>query len=288
MKLPEINQKTAKKEIVNFIKEIKYKTSADGIVIGLSGGIDSTLVAYLLKEAIGSENIYSYHLATLTTPKEDTLHARLVAKLLDIEYKEINIDTISEEFLNLASDKSGNEFDSKSNNKFDSKSSNEFNKNNKNKIAEGNLKARIRMSLLYYFANLKNCLVAGTGNKSELLIGYFTKYGDGGCDFEPIGDMYKTQVKELAKSLNIPEEIIEKPPRAGLWENQIDEDEIGLTYEVLDQLLYLIVDKKLTDEAILNELNVFLSDINMVKDRITNNKHKLHSPPSPFKNEKLF
>lgn len=269
MKLPKIDPKLAKEEIVNFIREMSKKTNTDGFIIGLSGGLDSTVVAYLLKEAVGNEKIYSYHLASSSTPKEDTLHARLVAELLNINFREINIDSISDEFLNLAS--SGDV----SNNKDVPN-----NEHNPNEATKGNLKARIRMTLLYYFANLKNCLVAGTGNRSELLIGYFTKYGDGACDFEPIGDIYKTQLKKLAKSWNIPDEIIIKPPRAGLWENQTDESEIGISYNVLDLLLYLIVDKKLNDEDILKEMKVSVLEIIMVREKIANNEHKLHSPPT--------
>ena len=266
--LAKTDSKIAKEEIVNFIKDIKNKTNADGVIIGLSGGIDSTIVVYLLKEAIGSENIYSYHLTTSTTPKEDTEHARLVAKLLNIEYKEINIESISNEFLNLAN----NSVNSLAN----------VNSNLENKVAEGNLKARIRMSLLYYFANLKNSIVVGNSNRSELLIGYFTKYGDGACDFEPIGDIYKTQLKKLAKSLKIPEEIVNKPPRAGLWENQTDEDEIGFSYEILDQLLYFIVDKKLSNEDILKEMDISSDKIDNIRNKIAKNQHKLYFPPSPF------
>lgn len=269
MMLPKINSEVVKEKIVNFIREIVNESDTDGIVIGLSGGIDSTVVAFLLKEAIGNDKIYSYHLYSSTTPKEDTEHARLVSEILDINYKEIDIDTITSEFLDLADDNGV---------------SNSF----ENKSAEGNFKARIRMSMLYYFANMKNCLVAGTGNKSELLIGYFTKYGDGACDFEPIGDIYKTQLRKLAKSWNIPDVIINKPPRAGLWIGQTDEDEIGLTYDVLDQLLYLIIDKNLTNEEILKEMNSSNMEINKVRDKISNNQHKLQFPPSPFEKNKLF
>ena len=269
MMLPKINSEVVKEKIVNFIREIVNESDTDGIVIGLSGGIDSTVVAFLLKEAIGNDKIDSYHVYSSTTPKEDTEHARLVSEILDINYKEIDIDTITSEFLDLADDNGV---------------SNSF----ENKSAEGNLKARIRMSMLYYFANMKNCLVAGTGNKSELLIGYFTKYGDGACDFEPIGDIYKTQLRKLAKSWNIPDVIINKPPRAGLWIGQTDEDEIGLTYDVLDQLLYLIIDKNLTNEEILKEMNSSNMEINKVRDKISNNQHKLQFPPSPFEKNKLF
>jgi len=281
MKLPEIDPKIVKKEIISFIKEIKNRSNSFGVVIGLSGGIDSTIVAYLLKEAIGNENVYSYHLASSSTPKEDTEHARLIAKLLNVGYREIDIDGISHEFLSLANDNNLANNDNIENNLANNIPSLE------NKTTEGNLKARIRMCLLYYFANLKNCLVSGTGNKSELLIGYFTKYGDGACDFEPIGDIYKTQLMKLAKSWGIPKEIIDKPPRAGLWENQTDEDEIGFSYEVLDQLLLLITDKKLKNVDILKEMDISSSEIDSVRDKIANNEHKLHSPPSPFENKKI-
>lgn len=282
MILPEIDSKIAKNEIINFIRKIANETNTKEMVLGLSGGIDSTVVAYLLTEAIGKDNIYSYHLISSTTPKEDTEHARLVANNLDIFYEEISIDSISDEFLNL-SKKVLNNNSNNSNVELNRASNIES-----NKFAEGNLKARIRMSFLYYFANLKNALVVGTGNKSELLIGYFTKYGDGACDFEPIGDIYKTQLKKLATVWNIPKKIINKPPRAGLWENQSDEDEIGITYDILDQLLYLIVDKELKNNDILDKMDVSSSEIAMVRNKISINEHKLYSPPSPFDNKKLF
>lgn len=269
MKFPEIDSELVKDEITTFIKNILDKAGADGIVIGLSGGIDSSVVAFLLKEAIGKNNVYSYHLHSSTTPKEDTEHARAMSKLLDIYYKEINIDTITNEFLSLAKDDNASDI-------------------SEDLASEGNLKARIRMTMLYYFANMKNCLVAGTGNKSELLIGYFTKYGDGACDFEPIGDIYKTQLRKLAKEWNIPDEIIDKPPRAGLWIGQTDEDEIGLTYDVLDKLLYLLIDKQLEDADILEEVNISKLTLVDLKNRINNNEHKLEFPPSPFEEKKLF
>jgi NAD+ synthase len=280
--LPKIDSKIVKQEIIDFIKDLHDKTGTDGFVVGLSGGIDSTVVAYLLKEAVGKDKIYSYHLNSSTTPKEDIEHARLVAKLLDISYREIAIDSITEEFLNITSSSLDND------SKMSKIDSNDVKDISQIKAAEGNVKARIRMVILYYFANLKNCLVAGTGNKSELLIGYFTKYGDGACDFETIGDIYKTQLRILAKDWNIPNEIIEKPPRAGLWLDQTDENEIGLTYDILDELLYLIVDEKLSNDGILMKMNISSSEIDSVRKKIANNKHKLQFPPSPFEDKKLF
>lgn len=286
--LPKIDSKSAKKKIIDFIRNLRDETDVNGFIIGLSGGIDSTIVAYLLTEAVGKDKVYSYHLNSSTTPIEDTNHARIVAKLLDISYNEIAIDNLTDEFLNITSNYSSDDLsrdfiDSNKNNIINSQS-----KVHQNKAAEGNAKARIRMIILYYFANLENCLVVGTGNRSELLIGYFTKYGDGICDFEPIGDIYKTQLKILANDWNIPIEIIEKPPRAGLWLNQTDEDEIGFNYDVLDELLNFIVDEKLSNDEILKEMNISSSEIDEIRKKIDNNKHKLQIPPSPFEDKKLF
>ncbi|RBQ22994.1 putative NH(3)-dependent NAD(+) synthetase [Candidatus Methanobinarius endosymbioticus] len=300
--LAKIDSEFVKQKIIDFIKEIYNKTGTDGFIIGLSGGIDSTVVAYLLKEAVDNDKVYSYHLFSSTTPKEDTEHARLIANLFDLHYDEISIDNLTDEFLNLSLNSSNPDFNSSLNSNLSSKLSSNFNSHFKsnediginlseNKTAEGNVKARIRMIILYYFANLRNCLVAGTGNRSELLIGYFTKHGDGACDFEPIGDIYKTQLKKLAKDWNIPDEIINKPPRAGLWTNQTDEDEIGLSYEVLDELLYLIVDKKLNNEDILDiseKMKINSSEIDNIRKKIANNQHKLQCPPTPFEDKKLF
>ncbi|WP_461462751.1 NAD+ synthase [Methanobrevibacter sp.] len=268
-KLPKLNSQKVKDEISLFIQDKVSKSHSEGIVIGLSGGIDSTVAAYLAKETIGSENVFGIHMFSSTTPQEDTDHARLMAKLLDIEYKEVNIDSISSEFIDIASE-NGSDY-----------TADDF------KLADGNLKARIRMCLLYYFANLKNYLVIGTGNRSELLIGYFTKYGDGGCDMEPIGDIYKSQIRELAHEWEIPYEIIIKPPRAGLWPGQTDEDEIGLSYELLDNLLYMIIDEDLTNKEIRSQLDISDDEINTIRNKIINNRHKVQIPESPIVSNKI-
>ncbi|MDR0900903.1 MAG: NAD+ synthase [Methanobrevibacter sp.] len=286
MLIEKLEAHKTKKGIIRFIREIAKKSNTNSFVIGLSGGLDSSVVAYLLKEAIGSENIKGYHLYSETTPKEDTKHAKEIATLLKIEYKEIAIDSISKDFLNI--------LDSLD---IIKKETNHLNENKskiaEEKIAEGNLKARIRMSILYYFANMNNSLVAGTGNKSELLIGYFTKYGDGACDIEPIGHIYKSQLQELAKDWGIPEEIIAKPPRAGLWEDQSDEEEIGFSYEVLDLLLQMIVDEKKDNREmrkLLEELAIPLeiTEINSIRKKIAINQHKTEIPPNPNTEKLLF
>ena len=207
--IPELNCEKTKDSIVEFIKSKVSESKTDGIVIGLSGGIDSTLSAYLSCEAVGKDNVFGITLPSATTPTEDTIHGTEIAQILGIPHEEIPIDGILDEYLSLT------QLDN-------------------NDLAIGNLKARIRMSIIYYYANQKNYLVCGTGNKSEILIGYFTKHGDGACDMEPIGDLYKTDVFRLSEYLNIPTDIITKPPRAGLWDNQTDEAEIGMSYDLLD------------------------------------------------------
>ncbi|MBO6123264.1 MAG: NAD+ synthase [Methanobrevibacter sp.] len=256
--IPELNLKKTKNDIVNFIQSKVDESNTDGIVLGLSGGIDSTLAAYLAFEALGKDKLYGIVLPSNTTPAEDTVHGIEVAQKLGIDYKEIPIDSILDEYLSLT----GLE---------------------ESRLAVGNLKARIRMSIIYYYANANNYLVSGTGNRSEILIGYFTKHGDGACDIEPIGDLYKTDVYKLAKYLNIPSEVISKPPRAGLWNNQTDEEEIGMSYDLLDQILYLYSEKDLKESEIADKLSIPIDDVNMIITKFIRSQHKSKVPESPKK-----
>jgi NAD+ synthase len=224
----------------------------------LSGGIDSTLIAYLACEAVGNDNVFGIVMPSATTPPEDKVHGIEIAQNLDIDYKEVAIDSILDEYLSRT----------------------QLEKDN---LAIGNLKARIRMSIIYYYANAKNYLVSGTGNRSEILIGYFTKHGDGACDMEPIGDLYKTEVYKLSEFLNIPKEIIKKPPRAGLWANQTDEDEIGMSYDLLDEILYLYSEKDMDDTKIAEKLDISADDVNMIINKIIRSEHKSKVPEIPKK-----
>jgi NAD+ synthase len=227
-------------------------------VVGLSGGIDSTLIAYLACEAVGKDNVFGIVMPSATTPPEDKVHGIEIAKHLGIDYSEVAIDSILNEYLSLT----------------------QLEKDN---LAIGNLKARIRMTIIYYYANAKNYLVSGTGNRSEILIGYFTKHGDGACDMEPIGDMYKTEVYKLSEFLNIPKEIIKKPPRAGLWANQTDEDEIGMGYDLLDEILYLYSEKDMDSTQIAEKLDISADDVNMIINKIIRSEHKSKVPEIPKK-----
>ena len=256
--IPKLDCEKTKEDIVNFIKSKVCESKTDGIVVGLSGGIDSTLIAYLACEAVGKENVFGLIMPSTTTPTEDKIHGTEIAARLGISYKEIAIDGILNEFLSVSQLDDDN-------------------------LAIGNLKARIRMSIIYYFANHKNYLVSGTGNKSEILIGYFTKHGDGACDMEPIGDLYKTDVFELSRFMGVPPEIIDKPPRAGLWNNQTDEAEIGMSYDLLDKILYLYTEKDEENEKIAEDLDISVDDVDMIINKIIRNEHKSKVPECPLK-----
>ena len=258
--IPKINLDESKKNIVEFVQNKVSQANADGLVVGLSGGIDSTLAAFIACEAVGSENVFGLIMPSTTTPTEDKLHGTEIAQLLGMDYEEIAIDSILNEFLSVTQIK-------------------------KDELAIGNLKARIRMSVSYFYANSKNYLVCGTGNKSEILIGYFTKHGDGACDIEPIGDLYKTDVYQLAEYMDVPQKILDKPPRAGLWNNQTDEDEIGMAYELIDKILYLNLEKALSIDKIADDLDISVDSVNMIINRVNRNEHKSKVPESPKKVE---
>lgn len=256
--IPELNLEKTKNDIVNFIQTKVSESNTNGVIVGLSGGIDSTLAAYLACEALGKDKVFGIIMPSTTTPTEDKIHGITIAQKLGIDYKEIAIDSILNEYLSMTQLEEDN-------------------------LAIGNLKARIRMSIIYYYANAKNYLVSGTGNKSEILIGYFTKYGDGACDIEPIGDLYKKEVYELAKLLEVPQEIIDKPPRAGLWNNQTDEEEIGMGYDLIDQILYLYTEENVEDAEIADKLSIPIDDVNMIITKVIRSKHKSKVPESPKK-----
>ncbi|MCS7121830.1 MAG: NAD+ synthase [Archaeoglobaceae archaeon] len=203
------------KRIEEFIREKVRNANAKGVVFGLSGGVDSTVVAYLCKRALKKDEILALIMPEEgVTSKEDLEDAVFVAETLEIKYKIIEIS----DFVKMLVEKLGEG----------------------RRMSVANLKPRIRMIMNYYYANELNYLVVGTSNKSEIMIGYFTKFGDGAADFMPIGDLYKTEVWELAKFLGVPEKIIRKKPTAGLWVGQTDEDEIGMSYFELDEILKAI------------------------------------------------
>jgi len=244
-------EKTVEK-LINFIRDVVKRANANGVVVGLSGGIDSSVVATLCTKALGKDRVLGVIMPERDSNPRDVEHAKMVAEKLGIKYIVSDITDVLKAF-GAGGYVPTREFD---------------------RIADGNLKARIRMCILYYFANKRNLLVAGTSNKSELYMGYGTKYGDLGSDFLVIGNLFKSEVRELARYLGVPQEIIDKPPSAGLWKGQTDEDELGITYELLDKILERI-EKGEDKEKISKNLNVPLSQVEEILNRIEANKHKL-------------
>lgn len=225
-----------------WLVESVRKAGASGTISGLSGGIDSAVVAVLAKEA---ELDHRSLFIDIESAEQDFEDAKTVAEKFFIPLQYIQLTGA----FNALKEALGEA----------------------NHIAVANLKPRLRMVALYYFANAENRLVLGTSNKSELMVGYFTKYGDGGSDLLPIGSLYKTQVRKLAQHLGIPEKIINKPPSAGLWEGQTDEEELGITYEQLDRVLDAIEtgDTSEVDKQLLSK----------VEKMIKLSEHKRHTPP---------
>lgn len=198
-----------KERIVAWLKRELQQARAEGFVVGLSGGVDSSTVAALCLQAAPGRVL------GIILPCEsaggDAEDARRVAAHFGLPVEFLDLIPVYRAFLKILPEGTP--------------------------IARANLKPRLRMSALYFFANSKNYLVAGTGNKSELFMGYFTKYGDGGVDLLPLGDLLKSEVRALAKVLGVPQDIVEKPPSAGLWPGQTDEGEMGISYAELDRLL---------------------------------------------------
>ncbi len=197
--------------ITRFIRKEVKKRNARVVVVGISGGIDSAVTASLAAKALGPDKVFGLVLPdSSVTPKRDTRHALELARLLKIRYKTIELKTIRRYLLQRLPN---------------------------NKLARGNLLVRLRMSLIYYYAAILNGIVLGTGDKSEMSLGYFTKYGDGAADLLPLADLYKTQVRALAQYLSIPNEIINKESSARLWKGHTAEGELGLSYDDIDLIL---------------------------------------------------
>ena len=234
--------------ITDFIKTYVDNSRCKGLVIGLSGGIDSAVVAALCKKALGNQKVKCVFMPDESTPKLDYKHQELFAKNFDLNCKVKDITSIVKNFEDESITKT-------------------------DKYALANIKARTRMIFLYEYANMSKSLVCGTSNKSELLVGYFTKYGDGGVDLMPIGDLYKTQVWELAKHLKIPKELISKPPTAGLWKDQSDEKELKMDYKTLDIILSGL-ERKIDLEDIAKSANVRKSEVQRIKQMRIDSQHK--------------
>jgi NAD+ synthase len=251
--------KTAK-SIERFIADYVKAARADGgVVMGLSGGLDSAVVAALCAKALGGSRVLGLILPGASTPNEDVEDAAAHARVLGIEHQTFNIEPIVERYMQFLP---GGD-------------------NDNNKVARGNLTARTRMSVLYHHAYVGRRLVAGTSDKSEISIGYFTKFGDGGADITPIAGLYKTQVRELGRYLKVPNAILQKKSSPRLWADHTAEDEIGMGYETLDPILYMLLDRKKTAQEAAAALGVPVDRVKRVQAMVAKSAHKRAMPAAP-------
>ena len=247
----DLNLKDVHNELVKFLRENFKKAGFSKAVLGLSGGIDSALVAYLLRDALGKENVLAIMMPYKSSNPDSLNHAKLVVEDLKINAKTIEITDMIDAYFK--------------------------NEKEASSLRMGNKMARERMSILFDYSSKENALVVGTSNKTEIYLGYSTQFGDSACALNPIGDLYKTNIWDLSRYLKIPNELIEKKPSADLWEGQTDEQEMGLTYKEADQVLYRMLEENKTVKEILAEgFNKDLVD-NILK-RMNRSEYKRRMP----------
>ena len=247
----DLNLKEVHNELVEFLRESFKKAGFSKAVLGLSGGIDSALVAYLLRDALGKENVLAIMMPYKSSNPDSLNHAKLVVEDLKINSKTIEITDMIDAYFK--------------------------NEKEASSLRMGNKMARERMSILFDYSSKENALVVGTSNKTEIYLGYSTQFGDSACALNPIGDLYKTNIWDLSRYLKIPNELIEKKPSADLWEGQTDEQEMGLTYKEADQVLYRMLEENKTVEEVLAEgFNKDLVD-NIVR-RMNRSEYKRRMP----------
>ena len=240
--------------IDKFLREQLEKNKSEGIILGLSGGIDSAVLAYLCKRSLKEKTLALIMPDTEITPKYETEDALKMISLTGIPYKLIDINPIVKEYSMYLEP---------------------------NDWAKGNLRARVRTNILYYYANAKNYLVLGSSDRSEHLIGYFTKFGDGAADLVPIISLYKLQVRKLAEYLKVPQNVIEKKSSAHLWKNHEAEKEIGVSYEEIDSILYCLFDKKLSINETADNTQIDKSTVEKVYNLHINSQHKRDTAQKP-------
>ncbi len=244
--------------ISNFIRTYLEKANASGVIVGLSGGLDSSVVATILASALGSSKVLALIMPTYFTPKEDIRDALELASRLGVETMYIEIDDIVNQYIKKIG----------------------FNEV-QDKMAVANLRARVRMTLLYLLANKRNYLVAGTSDKSEYILGFFTKYGDGAADLFIISHIYKTQLRRFARWLGLPDRIAYKPSSPQLYPGHKLLDELPADYDILDPIMYALFDLRISKDRVVEEFNYPKGLVDFVVDRYLKNKHKRERIPSP-------
>lgn len=247
-----INTDVAIQILTGFIRSEVTRVGFSRAVVGLSGGIDSALSCVLAVEALGKENVLAVRMPYKLSSPESLAHAELLIEQLEIPSKTIEITDMVEPL--FAADP------------------------NITKLRKGNIMARERMIVLYDQSEVFKGLVIGTSNKTEILLGYSTQWGDSASAINPIGDLYKAQIRQLSRALNIPAPIVDKPPSADLWEGQTDESELGFTYDQADQLLYLLIDQRYSPQECI-DAGFDEKFVDLVIKRIRRNQFKRMLPP---------
>ena len=232
-----------------FIRRSVADANADGVVIGLSGGIDSAVVTKICADALGADKVLNIFMPSRETPAEDYKVTKELSDSWGTDYRVVDIQPAVDSLAAMLL--TGKE----------------------TPLERGNISARCRMVVLYNFAKKMNRLVVGTSNQSEIMMGYFTKHGDGACDITLLANMYKTEVRQIARMIGIPESIIAKPPSAGLWEGQTDESEMGIMYEDLDRILYGMEDG-MSDQEIASETGIDKAKVSEIRAQVKLMEHK--------------
>ena len=247
-----INEEQAVHVLEIFLREEIRRTGLTKAVLGLSGGVDSALSTYLAVRALGAENVHVLMMPYRTSSPESLSDAESVVNDLGISSEVFDISPAADAFFNSA-------------------------KLEADRVRRGNILARIRMIALYDRSQALDALVVGTSNKTESLLGYTTIYGDNASAVNPLGDLYKTQVWQLAKYVGVPEQIISKPPSADLWPGQTDESELGSTYHEMDELLFYIVDHRERDEQ-LAKRGFAIEKVTQIREKIRRSQYKRRLP----------
>jgi len=248
----EIHPDLVRRILVDFLRTEITRAGFSRAVVGLSGGVDSALACFLAAEALGPENVLAVRMPYQTSAPDSLEHAALVIGQTGVRELTVPITPMAESFLGaIPADQA---------------------------VRRGNVLARLRMIVLYDRSAEFGGLVVGTGNKTEILLGYTTLYGDSACALNPLGDLYKTQIRQLARAIGVPEVIVAKPPSADLWAGQTDEGELGFTYERVDQLLLLLVDGRHSPESCV-EAGFDRAFVQAVLERIRRNQFKRLQPP---------